>query len=88
MWLNKLKEFFKIIFYSILTLPRDFKLGLIALKAIIPIYLYKRDQVSLAEIFKKWVTKQPNKPCIVFDNEIWTFQDVAYLNLLHLFYYK
>ena len=76
MFLNKIIEFLKILFYSILTLPRDFRLGLIALKAIIPVYLYNRNQLSVADIFKKWVITQPDKPCIIFNNENWTFQDV------------
>jgi hypothetical protein len=74
--LNKIIEFFKILFYSILTLPRDLKLTLTALRAVIPIFLYNRNQVSVSEIFKKWVKTQPKKPCIIFNSEIWTFQDV------------
>ena len=80
MFLNKIIEFLKILFYSILTLPRDFRLGLIAFKAIIPVYLYNRNQLSVADVFKKWVQKQPNKPCIISNKEIWTFQDVYFIS--------
>jgi hypothetical protein len=37
----------------------------------------KRNHIT-AEIFLKHVRKHPNKPCIIFNKQIWTFQEVCF----------
>lgn len=38
--------------------------------------MIKNEEV-LHDIFRSLVRKNPNKPCIVFNSHIWTFQDVS-----------
>lgn len=36
-----------------------------------------KKQEVLADLFAKLVRTQPNKPCIIFQDQTWTFQDVS-----------
>lgn len=40
------------------------------------IFLNEKRNTLLADVFRKNVRKSPNKPCIIYNNEIWTFQNV------------
>lgn len=42
----------------------------------------EQSQIVLDDIFEGWVRSQPNKPCIIFNEQIWTFKDVMKLNCL------
>jgi hypothetical protein len=37
---------------------------------------YDDHNTSVPDVFGSWVKKQAKKECIVFNDEIWTFQDV------------
>ena len=78
--LEKIFRALKFIFYSILTLRRDisclYKLGQVKRK----IDFFEKNPLSVSQVFNKWVKKQPNKECIVFDDKIWTFKDVILKN--------
>ena len=76
MVLEKLLRVLKFIFYSMLTLRRDVK-GLYSLaKVKRRILRLDKNPVSVSKVFRNWVQTQPNKECIVFDDQIWTFSDV------------
>jgi hypothetical protein len=39
---------------------------------------FEKSNSSVPEVFRKLVAKQPNKPCAIFDDQIWTFQQVKF----------
>lgn len=55
----------------------------------------KKDR-SVADIFKQWVNRHPNKVCFIFEDQEWTYQQVnitffthkdeAFLNRFYLMY--
>jgi solute carrier family 27 fatty acid transporter 1/4 len=51
---------------------------------------FDQKQLSVADVFRKLVKKHPNKACIVFDDQTWTYQDMEdYSNrIANLFYNK
>ena len=68
-------------FYSFLgdflgAIYRDILAIYLVLKVETKINRYIKKDKVLADIFRKLVYKHPNKPCIIFENQIWTFQDV------------
>ncbi len=40
------------------------------------IYNFTRKNEVLADLFRKCLNKHPNKACIVFQDQVWTFQDI------------
>ena len=74
--LEKIFRFLKFLFYSILTLRRDvtglYKLAKVKKR----ITAMDRYPVSVSHVFKDWVKKQPKKQCIIYEEQIWTFQDM------------
>lgn len=38
----------------------------------------KKDR-SVADIFRQWVNRHPNKVCFIFEDQEWTFQQVKYI---------
>jgi hypothetical protein len=40
-------------------------------------HLIDRRQLLVPDLFRKLVKLQPNKACIVFNDDVWTFQDVS-----------
>ena len=42
---------------------------------------FDRTNIQYADVFRKFVRKNPNKPCIIFEDQTWTFQDVSILFL-------
>lgn len=38
---------------------------------------FKKRNDTTADVFMRHVLKHPNKPCIIFNEQIWTFQDVC-----------
>jgi hypothetical protein len=72
-----IKSFLKLIYYFLITLPRDLK-GLILMHTVeSKFHKYEVEGVTTPMLFERLVKKQPKKPCIIFDDEIWTFQDVS-----------
>jgi flavorubredoxin len=45
------------------------------------IEFFEKNPMSVCQVFNQWVRKQPKKECIVFDDTIWTFQDVNFKNI-------
>ena len=77
--LEKLLRVLKFVFYSILTLRRDVNCLYSLARVKRKIVLLDKNPVSVSHIFRNWVRTQPNKECIVFDNQIWTFLDVTFI---------
>ncbi|KAK3088224.1 hypothetical protein FSP39_016340 [Pinctada imbricata] len=72
---------YKFAWIVINTLPRDLK----ALKVLITLKLktrqYIKDGTTIPKLFTKTAKKYPNKDCILFEKERWTFQEVeSYTN--------
>ena len=74
--LYNLYKLLKYILCVIITLPRDFRALITLSKIKRKTKNYDDKKVSVIDVFGKWVKKQPNKDCIVYDDKIWTFQDV------------
>jgi hypothetical protein len=76
--LEKILRFLKLVFYSFLTLHRDVTCLYKLSKAKRKLLRQEKKPVMVSHVFRDWVRKQPNKECIVYDNQIWTFLDVIY----------
>lgn len=75
----------KFIYHVIITLPRDLR-GVITLSKIKKKTKYYDDHnTSVPDIVGSWAKKQAKKECIVFNDEIWTFQDVSTCFFLTLY---
>ena len=75
-----LYNLFKLVKYIVcvfLTLPRDVRALITLSKIKRKTKAYDDQKVSVIDIFTGWVKKQPGKDCIVFDDKVWTYQDVS-----------
>ncbi len=75
--METLKAFLKQLYYLIVTLPRDLKI--IASMASIEWKYKKLEQKGepVQKMFERVVQKHPDKACIIFDDRIYTYQDVS-----------
>jgi len=73
---HKIYLLLKYIVCVLLTLPRDVRALIVLSKIKRKTTNYDRKKTSVIDIFTQWVKKQPNKECIVYDDQVWTFQDV------------
>ena len=71
----------KLIIISIKTLPRDLKGLALRRKIDKKTKEWQLEQLTVAKQFRKNVKKHPNKAAIIFENRIWTFQDVRIIKL-------
>lgn len=73
---SAVKSVFQIIYLVIVTLPRDIK-GLLIMRRIeTKLDDYERSEQTIPKLFSRLHKKHPNKPCFIFENTIWTFNDV------------
>jgi solute carrier family 27 fatty acid transporter 1/4 len=73
---SSIVKIFKYILYIILTIPRDIK-GLRMIRKVKgKIKHYEDLGYSVTDIFQVWAKKQPTKACFIFEDTVWTFQDV------------
>jgi solute carrier family 27 fatty acid transporter 1/4 len=76
--LSAVKSVFQIIYLIIVTLPRDIK-GLLIMRRIeTKLDDYEKSEQTIPKLFYRLYKKHPNKPCFIFDNTIWTFNDVNF----------
>lgn len=73
--------FFKVFYLTIKTLPRDLKGLALRRKIDKKTKEWQLEQLTVAKQFRKNVKKHPNKAAIIFENRIWTFQDVRIIKL-------
>lgn len=63
-------------YIALRTLPRDCK-GLIAYIIMLrSIRGHEKKDRSVADIFRQWVNRHPNKVCFIFEDQEWTFQQM------------
>ncbi|XP_060078888.1 long-chain fatty acid transport protein 1-like [Ylistrum balloti] len=71
------------------TLPRDLRGLSVLLKTKFIIRDHLRSGTTIAKLFTKSANKYPNKACILFEDEVWTFQEVeAYSNSIANYFYN
>ena len=46
---------------------------------------FKKNKLLTADIFLKHVKNNPNKPCIVYNDQTWTFKDVNIMFFIFIF---
>lgn len=73
---SKIFTFFKFVFYIFLSLPRDFRAYFIVKRIKRKANQIDKYDYTVPDVFAKWVKKQPQKVCLIFDDIKWTFQDV------------
>ncbi len=39
---------------------------------------FDRNNVILSDLFEKNAHLYPSKPCVIYNNQVWTFADVSY----------
>jgi len=44
---------------------------------------FKKNNLLTADIFSKHVKTNPNKPCIIYNDQTWTFKDVIFFCILY-----
>lgn len=74
--IKKILIFLKYIWYFLLTLPRDLRAIRTLNKIVKKSKKCDQENYSVQDVFSQWVKKQPNKPCIIFNEQTWTFKDV------------
>ena len=74
--LARILRFLKFLYYTIITLPRDISGLYILGKTKKDVEKLVKTPIPVSRLFRKWAKKYPNRECIVFDDQIWTFQDV------------
>ncbi|XP_029157437.1 long-chain fatty acid transport protein 4 isoform X2 [Nylanderia fulva] len=63
-------------YVALRTLPRDAK-GLIAyITMLFSIRDHEKKDRSVADIFRQWVNRNPNKVCFIFEDQEWTYQQI------------
>jgi solute carrier family 27 fatty acid transporter 1/4 len=65
-FLSSLREYFRALWRDILGV-------FILLKVETKMYLIDKRQLLVHDLFRRLVTVQPDKPCIIFENQLWTY---------------
>ncbi|XP_044268759.1 long-chain fatty acid transport protein 4 [Tribolium madens] len=60
-------------YVALVTAPRDLKALYKYVRLLIQIKSWQREDVTLADIFRRNVKRHPNKPCILFEDQEWSF---------------
>lgn len=74
--LHKFIAILKILFYSLLTLPRDVRGLLLMIKVEKLFSKWEKDELSVYDLFKQRVKQNPRKACFIFEQKTWTYQEV------------
>ncbi len=76
--IERLKAIIKLLYYAVITLPRDLY-GLFMLKYVEAKFRKnEKENKSTAILFERLVKKHPEKPCIIFEDNIWSYQKVRF----------
>ncbi|KAK2587571.1 hypothetical protein KPH14_003699 [Odynerus spinipes] len=67
---------FRWCYVALRTLPRDVKALLRYAKLLWVIRCHERKNRSVADVFRQHVARHPNKACLIFEDQEWTFQQV------------
>jgi hypothetical protein len=73
-----LSYYFNLVLYYLKLIKRDLRLIFLFLKAQRQLKSFdeEKENVRVSDMFKTLVKKHPNKACIIFNEQIWTFKDV------------
>ncbi|XP_012936186.1 long-chain fatty acid transport protein 4 [Aplysia californica] len=73
----------------VLTLPRDLR-GLRNLVTVLRLTnKYQKGKITVSQIFDETAEKYPKKPCVLFHDEVWTFEEIQkYSNKVANFIYN
>ncbi|CAF0715294.1 unnamed protein product [Brachionus calyciflorus] len=74
--LSKIYFFIKFFLYFLYKLPRDIRGAFIYRRIKSKVKECDTKNYAVQDIFTKWVKEQPNKPCIIFNDEIYTYSDL------------
>ncbi|XP_014278845.1 long-chain fatty acid transport protein 4 [Halyomorpha halys] len=58
------------------TLPRDLKILYLTFNVVLRNYFYKKTNANGISRFQKIARRHPNKPCFLFQDQVWTFKEV------------
>jgi hypothetical protein len=67
--------------YTLKNLPRDIAALALLQRTKNKLAYLDRTHISVSDFYSRWLKAQPNKPCIIFNETTWTFQDVRILSL-------
>ena len=74
----KLVDLFAAIYNVLVAIKRDIEGIQFLTRLNSKMAMYERQSTTTADLFRQWVRKQPNKPCVCFYDQIWTFRDVNF----------
>ncbi|XP_043252289.1 long-chain fatty acid transport protein 4-like [Colletes gigas] len=57
-------------------LPRDVRFLYRAIRAELEMKVQRRNNMTVAKVFKKRVESDPHKPCFIFEDRVWTNSDI------------
>ncbi|KAM3962752.1 fatty acid transport protein isoform 2-T2 [Aphomia sociella] len=73
--------YYRWIYVAIRTAPRDFKALYYYIRLLMLARRLNKDNKAIPDVFHDLVKKHPNKACILFEDETWTFQKVEEFSL-------
>jgi solute carrier family 27 fatty acid transporter 1/4 len=73
--------FVRVVFYSILAFPRDFLALKYRFEIDSDLKVWRKKRLTVTKVFEENVRKHPNKACIVFDDETWSFKQVSVFSI-------
>lgn len=76
--INKIINFFRYVFNLLFAIYRDVYGVYLLIKMKQILKKFDTDNTSLGEEFRKLAENHPTKPCILYEDETWTFNDVIY----------
>ena len=83
--MNSVKNACSWLFYQVaeflVAVYRDILAIYLVVKVETKISRYIKNEQTLSDLFRNLVKKNPNKPCIIYNNKTWTFKDVLILKL-------
>ena len=71
---NKIITFLRNLFAAIL---RDLIGAITLFKIEKSIKKFEEKKIGYADVFRQFALKHPKKPCIMYEDQTWTFQDVS-----------
>ncbi|XP_055634949.1 long-chain fatty acid transport protein 4 isoform X2 [Toxorhynchites rutilus septentrionalis] len=80
-------------YIAAVTAPRDVKALTRYIKLLFLVRKYSRQNATIADIFAEYVSKQPEKACLIFEGREWSFKEISdysnrLANVFHTHGYK
>jgi len=77
--MSAISDLIDTLIYTGKNLPRDISALLLLHQIKKKLAIIDKTHTSVSDHYSKWLSKQPDKPCIIFNETIWTFRDVSVL---------